>query len=75
VSNYTKTDKICPCQSQEGIYLAQRFSLSFLTSTVDGGEWSASRHGPLPPRTYLIGGFVGPSVGLDVSAKVYFSPS
>jgi hypothetical protein len=47
---------------------------AFLTSSLDGGEWSAS----WPDRftsmkrvfgTHLIGGWVGPKVGLDAGVK------
>jgi hypothetical protein len=42
----------------------------FLTSALDGGEWSASRPGCFTPRekardTHCIGGWVGPRAGLD----------
>jgi hypothetical protein len=43
---------------------------AFLTSALDGGEWSASHHGRFTPRerapgTHWIGGWVGPRAGLD----------
>jgi hypothetical protein len=46
----------------------------FLTSVVDGGEWSASRPGRFTSRerahgTDLMGGWVGPRDGLDAVAK------
>jgi hypothetical protein len=42
----------------------------FLTSALDGGEWSASRPchftpGERAPGTHCIGGWVGPRTGLD----------
>jgi hypothetical protein len=37
----------------------------FLTSELDGDEWSDSLPYPLPPGTYWIGGWVGPRVSLD----------
>jgi hypothetical protein len=42
----------------------------FLTSTLDGGEWSTSRHGRFAPRergpgTHRIGGWVDRRAGLD----------
>jgi hypothetical protein len=45
-------------------------SHTFLTSALDGGEWSASRSGRFIPRdnvpsTYFIGGWVGPRTSLD----------
>jgi hypothetical protein len=43
---------------------------AFLTSSLDGVEWSASRPGRFFPRertpgTHWIGGYVGPRAGLD----------
>jgi hypothetical protein len=42
----------------------------FLTSALDGAEWSASRRGRLTPRkialgTHCIEGWVGARAGLD----------
>jgi hypothetical protein len=47
---------------------------AFLTSALDGGEWSASRPGRLiagerAPGTHGIGGWVGLRAGLDEVAK------
>jgi hypothetical protein len=47
---------------------------AFLTSALDGGEWSASCPGRFTPRenargTHLIGCWVGPRSGLDVAVK------
>jgi hypothetical protein len=47
---------------------------SFLTSALDGGEWSASRPGCITPRerapgTHWIGGWVGPRAVLDAVVK------
>jgi hypothetical protein len=47
---------------------------AFLTLALDGGEWSASRHGRFTPGerahgTHWIGGWVGPTAGLDAVAK------
>jgi hypothetical protein len=44
----------------------------FLTSALDGGEWSSSRPGCFTPgeRTagvHWIGGWVGPRAGLDAA--------
>jgi hypothetical protein len=44
---------------------------SFLTSVLEGGEWSALRpwrftHEERDPSTNWIGGWVGPRSGLDV---------
>jgi hypothetical protein len=46
----------------------------FLTSTLDGGEWSASRPGRFTPGvrapgTHLIGGCEDPRASLDAVAK------
>jgi hypothetical protein len=43
---------------------------AFVTVALDGGEWSASRPGRFARRerassTHWIGGWVGPSSGLD----------
>jgi hypothetical protein len=47
---------------------------AFLTSALDGGEWSASRPGCFTggeraPGTHWIEGLVGPRAGLDTVAK------
>jgi len=47
---------------------------AFLSSALDGDEWSASRPcrftpGERAPGTCLIGGWVGPSAGLEAMAK------
>jgi hypothetical protein len=49
-------------------------STHFLTSTLDGDEWSASRTGRFTPRervpgTHWIGGWVGPRAVLDAVLK------
>jgi hypothetical protein len=49
-------------------------SYSFLTSALDGGEWSAPRPGrALPhgkdPGTHYTGGWVGLKAGLDTEAR------
>jgi hypothetical protein len=46
----------------------------FLTSALDGDEWSASRPrhftcGERAPGAYRIGGWVGPRASLDAEAK------
>jgi hypothetical protein len=48
--------------------------LPFLTSALDGGEWSASRFsrfasGQRVPGIHRIGGCVGPKIVLDAVAK------
>jgi hypothetical protein len=47
---------------------------AFLTSAVDGSEWSASRPGRFTlrertPDTHWIGGYVGPRAGLDAVVR------
>jgi hypothetical protein len=47
---------------------------TFLTSALDGGEWSVSRAGHFNPRerapdSHWIGGWVGPRAVLDAVAK------
>jgi hypothetical protein len=37
----------------------------FLTSSLAGGEWLASRSGRFTPGTYWIGGWVDPRAGPD----------
>jgi hypothetical protein len=49
----------------------------FLTSTLAGGEWSASRPGSFTPGerapdTHWIGGWVGPRAGLDDTEKILY---
>jgi hypothetical protein len=49
-------------------------ALPFLTSALDGGEWSASRPGrftpgEIVPGTHWIGGWAGPGAGLDAMEK------
>jgi hypothetical protein len=48
--------------------------LIFLTSALDGGEWSASLPGHFTPRerapgTHWIGGWMGSRAGLDAVVK------
>jgi hypothetical protein len=49
-------------------------STQFLTSALDGREWSASRHSrfipkEIAPDTHWIGGWVGPRAALDAVVK------
>jgi hypothetical protein len=51
----------------------------FLTSGLDGCEWSASRPGRCNPGeiaigTHWIGGWVGPRAGLDIVEKIIILP-
>jgi len=39
--------------------------LAFLTSALDGSEWSAWRRDRFTPGAHCIGGWVGPRAGLD----------
>jgi hypothetical protein len=47
----------------------------FLTSTLDGGEWSEPRPGRAldpgkgPPGTHCTGGWVGRKAGLDTETR------
>jgi hypothetical protein len=41
----------------------------FLTSPLDGSEWSASRPGRFTPGTHWIEGYVGHTAGLEAVAK------
>jgi len=48
--------------------------LTFLTSVLDGGEWSASPPGQFTtgegvPSSHWIGGWVGPTASLDAVAR------
>jgi hypothetical protein len=48
--------------------------MHFLTSALDGGEWSVARADHFTPRerdpvTHWIGGWVGPRSGLDMVSK------
>jgi hypothetical protein len=49
---------------------------TFLTSALDGGEWSATRHSrftprgkSLPPGIHWMGGWVGSTASLDAVEK------
>jgi hypothetical protein len=44
----------------------------FLTSELAGRDWSASRPGRFTPGTPWIGGWVGPTAGLDGVEKRKF---
>jgi hypothetical protein len=53
--------------------MERKYSSSFSTSALDGGEWSASRPGrALASRkgpANCTGGWVGPRAGLDTEAR------
>jgi len=54
---------------------AEKERHTFLTTAFDGGEWSASRPDHYNPgeRTsggHWIGGWVGPTAGLDIMAII-----
>jgi hypothetical protein len=68
--------KAVPLRSIDAHLGDRRYSsCSFLTSAVEGGEWSASRPGrALPPGerapgTHCTGGLVGPRAGLDAEVR------
>jgi hypothetical protein len=70
-----KKSKAAPLRSTEAHLGDRRYSsCSFLTSALEGGEWSASRPGrALPPGeralgTHCIGGWVGPRACLEKSS-------
>jgi hypothetical protein len=51
--------------------------IHIMTSTLVGGDWSASRPGcftpgEIAPGTHWIGGWVGPRTGLDDEGKRKF---
>jgi hypothetical protein len=62
-------------QRHEGVLGEWRYSSTrSLTSSLDGGEWSASRPSHFPPRErapgiHWIGGWVGPRAVLDAVVK------
>jgi hypothetical protein len=58
----------------EDVWRSEGMDPLFLTSSLDGDEWSASRpdhfrSGEVVPVTLFIGGFMGPSAGLDATEK------
>jgi hypothetical protein len=68
---FLKKSKTVPLHAMEVHGGERRYSsYSFLTSALDGGEWSASRPGrALPPGTHCTGGWVSPRAGLDREAR------
>jgi hypothetical protein len=74
----TKKVKLSLCLTKHyamKTYWEWRYSSTHsLTSTLDGGEWSASRPGRFTPKerapgTHWIGGWVGLRAGLDAVVK------
>jgi hypothetical protein len=68
------TLKAVPLTRHEDWVERRYSSCSFLTSALNGGEWSASRPGRVYPRkmtpcTHCIGGWVGLRAGLDTEAR------
>jgi hypothetical protein len=67
--------KSCPATRHGEAWEERRYSSSFTTSVLDGGEWSASRpdralpSGKGPPGTHCTGGWVGLRAGLDTQAR------
>jgi hypothetical protein len=68
-------DKVVPEHHPMEAYWGVEVQLhTFLTSALDGGEWSTSRLGCFDPRerapgTHWIGSWVGPRAGLDAVEK------
>jgi len=48
--------------------------MAFLTSALDGDEWSASRHGSFTPGTHWIGGWVAVAVAVAVAKRRISQP-
>jgi hypothetical protein len=61
----------CPATRHGGTWGERRYSsYSYLTSALDGGEWSASRPGrALTPGKGPLIPWVGPRFGLDAEAR------
>jgi hypothetical protein len=76
ILHWTDNKKVKPSSYTPWRSLGERrySSYSFLTSALDGGEWSASRPGRAitpgerTPGTHCTGGWVGPRAGLDTEA-------
>jgi hypothetical protein len=74
-SLYCTKEQSSPATRHGGAWGERRYSsYSFLTSALDGGEWSASRPGRALPRgktpgTHCTGGWVGLGAGLDTEDR------
>jgi hypothetical protein len=77
IQGIVKKAKAVPLHTTEALAGERRYSsYSFLTSALDGGEWSASRpcralprgKDTPPTRTHCKEGWVDPRAGLDTEA-------
>jgi hypothetical protein len=77
MKEWTQKKQSSPATRHDGAWGERRYSsYSFLTSALDGGEWSASRPGRAltrgkgpGERTPGTGGWVGLKAGLDTEAR------
>jgi hypothetical protein len=78
VGVYRVKVKSCPCLVNHHVmkpyWVVEVYLHAFLTSALDGGEWSASLPGRFTPgertlSTHRIGGWMGPRTGLDPVVK------
>jgi hypothetical protein len=75
-NNLINTRKSSLAKRHGGALGKKKYS-SFTTSTLDGGEWSASRPGNAlppgngPPGTHSTGGWVDRSAGLDTEEESF----
>jgi hypothetical protein len=77
--SFLNSGRSCLATRHGGVWERRRYGFySFLTSALDGGEWSASRPGrtlppgkgpPVPIGTHWIGGWVGRRAGPDAGAR------
>jgi hypothetical protein len=73
---HNSTKKGHPLRTISGAWRERRYSsYTYLTSALEGGEWSASRPGRAlppgkePPGTHCTGGWVGPTAGMDAGVR------